>query len=297
MANYAALKAAIQDAIKTNDNNEINGALLQQSLVSIINSLGAGYQFVGVATPATNPGTPDQNVAYLAGPGIYPNFNSAVIDDGTLGILKYNGSWEVETIEGVGGGGGSSLTGYVTVDSINNLPDPGEPTLGYLIGTNLYLYVGEGGDTLDGKYQNCGPFRGPQGEPGTPAIGFQDVTSAEDGTIVITLTSGDTVTIDLNHEHPGYYSKISNSTQPSDGFLPDTVYNLGTITGTVTFSLAAAVSGNINHYYWMFDTDSTAPTITWPTGITWAKGSVLVPAASKHYEISILNGIAIYLEV
>ena len=65
-----------------------------------------------------------------------------------------------------GGGGGSNLTGYVVEDSIADLPVPGQPTLGYLVGTNLYLYVGTGGDTKGGAYQNCGPFRGPQGPQG-----------------------------------------------------------------------------------------------------------------------------------
>lgn len=32
-------------------------------------------------------------------------------------------------------------------------------------------------------------------------VGFQSVSSQQDGTIVITLTNGDTVTIDLNHTH------------------------------------------------------------------------------------------------
>lgn len=64
------------------------------------------------------------------------------------------------------GGGGANLTGYVSVASIADLPEVGEPTLGYLIGTDLYLYVGEGGDTAGGKYQNCGPFRGPAGANG-----------------------------------------------------------------------------------------------------------------------------------
>lgn len=98
MANYATLKTAIQQVIKTNGNNEITGALLQQSLLSLINSLGADYQFCGVATPSTTPGTPDQNVAYLAGPGTYPNFGSFVVDDGYLGVLKYNGSWSLNTV-------------------------------------------------------------------------------------------------------------------------------------------------------------------------------------------------------
>lgn len=66
-----------------------------------------------------------------------------------------------------GSGGGSGITGYVVEDSIADLPVPGQPTLGYLVGENLYLYVGSGGDTRGGAYKNCGPFRGPQGPQGT----------------------------------------------------------------------------------------------------------------------------------
>lgn len=98
MANYATLKAAIQQVVKTNGNNEITGALLQQSLLAMVTSLGADYMFVGVASPSTNPGTPDQNVFYIAGPGTYPNFNNSVVNDGELGVMKYNGSWTFETV-------------------------------------------------------------------------------------------------------------------------------------------------------------------------------------------------------
>lgn len=136
-----------------------------------------------------------------------------------------------------------------------------------------------------------------QGEPG---VGFESVASPTpaDGTVTITLSNGDTMTLDLNHNHPAYYSKVAETSNPSGGFLPDVVYSLGTLTGAVTFALAAAVTGNVNHYFWMFDTGGTAPTITWPsTGITWAAGSAPTVAASKHYEISVLNGIAYYSEV
>lgn len=99
MANYATLKAAIQSVITTNGNNEITGAILQQTLLSVIDSLGANSQFCGIATPATNPGTPDQNVAYIGGPGTYPNFNNSVVPDGYLGVFKYNGTWTFGTIQ------------------------------------------------------------------------------------------------------------------------------------------------------------------------------------------------------
>jgi hypothetical protein len=110
MANYAALKAAIQQVIKTNGSNEITGALLQQSLLSMINSLGVGYQFVGIATPSTNPGTPDQNVFYIASTaGTYANFGGLVLADGEIAILKYNGAWSKDS------------TGAASLETVNQL--------------------------------------------------------------------------------------------------------------------------------------------------------------------------------
>ena len=159
---------------------------------------------------------------------------------------------------------------------------------------------GAKGDTGETGATGATGATGPQGETGpagTPGVGFQSVASQQDGTIVITLTNGDSITVDLNHVHPQYISKAAETAQPSGGFLPDVVYKLGTLTGTVTFSLAAAVTGNVNHYFWSFDTGSTAPTITWPSGITWADGTGPTVAASKHYEISILDGIAAFTEV
>ena len=96
MADYALLKSDIQQYIKQNGNNEITGALLQQELLAMVNSLGAGYQYMGCATPATNPGTPDQNVFYFAGTaGTYTNFGGLVVEN-EAAILKYNGSWTRE---------------------------------------------------------------------------------------------------------------------------------------------------------------------------------------------------------
>lgn len=94
MANYATLKTAIQQVVKTNGNNEITGALLQQSLLAMVDSLGSGYQFVGVATPATNPGTPDAKVFYIAnGKGIYINFERLDVADDEVVILYWDTAW------------------------------------------------------------------------------------------------------------------------------------------------------------------------------------------------------------
>ena len=110
MANYATLKAAISAAIKQNGNNEITGNLLQQQLLAMVNSLGVGYQYVDIATPATNPGTPDQNVFYLASTaGTYANFGGLALVDGEIAILKYNGTWS------------KNSTGAASLEKVNQL--------------------------------------------------------------------------------------------------------------------------------------------------------------------------------
>ena len=189
MANYNGLKSSINNNIYENQTQQITGTVLNAILNEMVTTLGAGYQFAGVAYVGMIPAEPDGRIFYLAGEGIYTSFDGIQVPQGKLGILKWDSRWHLETIDGLGGG--ANLTGYVTVASTDDLPDEGVATLGYLCGTNLYLYVGEGGDTKEGKYQNCGSFRGPQGDS------VQDVeqtqTSHENGgvnKIKFTLSNG-----------------------------------------------------------------------------------------------------------
>lgn len=93
MGNYEQLIAAIEQVIKTNGNNEITGAILQSTLKSIVNSVGANAAFAGIATPETNPGTPDQNVFYLAWErGVYTNFNNINVTQPAV-LLNDSGAW------------------------------------------------------------------------------------------------------------------------------------------------------------------------------------------------------------
>lgn len=57
--------------------------------------------YMGVATPATNPGTPDGGAFYLAGEaGTYPNFGGVTVNRGVLTVFTYSGtSWEAQTID------------------------------------------------------------------------------------------------------------------------------------------------------------------------------------------------------
>lgn len=97
MANYANLKSDIAGVIRTNNNEEITGDILQEQLLGMVDSLGAGFQYKGVAIPTTAPGTPDENVFYIASTaGTYTNFGGLVVAEGEVAILKYNGSWAKE---------------------------------------------------------------------------------------------------------------------------------------------------------------------------------------------------------
>ena len=82
--------------------------------------------FAGIATPTTNPGTPDGPVFYIAGEGTYANFSNIVIEAGQLGILKWNGTWSKEVLEiGAGGGsGGGSGVSLRTLLTRLNIDDP-----------------------------------------------------------------------------------------------------------------------------------------------------------------------------
>ena len=102
--NYDSLISTIVNAITTNGNNEITGAVMRNVLSAMVASLGSGYQFVGFASPTTNPGTPDQRVFYIAFTnGTYTNFGGIVVSG--LTFLYWDTSWHAQAIPGGSGGG------------------------------------------------------------------------------------------------------------------------------------------------------------------------------------------------
>ena len=103
MGNYEELKAAVASVIKTNGNQEITGQVLQNTLTTLISQVGANATFAGIATPTTLPGTPDQNVFYIASvPGNYVNFGNITNKNGELMVLQNSGgNWTYSIIAGV----------------------------------------------------------------------------------------------------------------------------------------------------------------------------------------------------
>ena len=114
MADYAKLKDAITEVIKTNGNQEITGQILQNTLLSIVNVIGEERTFAGVAIPDTNPGNPDQNVIWAATQkGTYTGFGNYVHDGVGIAFFGNTSSgWQAVKMNVVG------------VDSDGNPIDP-----------------------------------------------------------------------------------------------------------------------------------------------------------------------------
>ena len=94
MANYQLLKADIDAKVYQNGEQEITGANLNAVLNAMVTTLGAGYQFAGVATIDTNPGAPDAKVFYIAnGKGTYTNFGGLEVTEDEVVVLYWDTAW------------------------------------------------------------------------------------------------------------------------------------------------------------------------------------------------------------
>lgn len=94
MANYQLLKADIDAKVYENAHREITGENLNAVLNAMVTTLGAGYQFAGVATIDTNPKNPDAKVFYIAnGKGTYTNFGGVEVTEDEVVVLYWDSAW------------------------------------------------------------------------------------------------------------------------------------------------------------------------------------------------------------
>lgn len=94
MSNYNSLKTTINANIKQNGVQAITGNILNSVLNAMVTTLGTGYQFIGVATTATDPGSPDAKVFYIAnGKGTYTNFGDIRVTEDDVIVLCWDSSW------------------------------------------------------------------------------------------------------------------------------------------------------------------------------------------------------------
>lgn len=86
----------------------------------------------------------------------------------------------------------NAIKGYVAIGSVDDLPE--SPTAeqqqkGWLLGTVLYVWVGTGGDTLEGKYQSA-QLKGADGAPGEKGDKGDSGVHLGDVALVNDLTTG-----------------------------------------------------------------------------------------------------------
>lgn len=116
---YDQIKESIKAVIKENGNYEITGNVLQTVLLSMVDTLGPEYQFLGIATKSTVPVVVEGNSFYITTEvGTYTNFKNSgntAITVNRLGILtSTNGTaWNFTPIFiGVSKGGGEVFNDY-----------------------------------------------------------------------------------------------------------------------------------------------------------------------------------------
>lgn len=126
---YDQIKESIKAVIKENGNYEINGNVLQTVLLSMVDTLGPEYQFLGIATKSTVPVVVEGNSFYITVEvGTYTNFKNSgntAITVNQLGILtSTNGTvWNFTPIFiGVSKGNGEVFNDYTnnTADGDNS---------------------------------------------------------------------------------------------------------------------------------------------------------------------------------
>ena len=116
---YEQIKESIKAVIKENGNYEITGNVLQAVLLSMVDTLGPEYQFLGIATKSTVPVVVEGNSFYITTEiGTYTNFKNSgntAITINQLGILtSTNGTaWNFTPIFiGVSKGKGEIFNDY-----------------------------------------------------------------------------------------------------------------------------------------------------------------------------------------
>ena len=124
---YDQIKESIKAVIKENGNYEITGNVLQTVLLSMVDTLGPEYQFLGIATKSTVPVVVEGNSFYITTEvGTYTNFKNSgntAITVNQLGILtSTNGTaWNFTPIFiGVSKGKGEVFNDYTNNEATNN---------------------------------------------------------------------------------------------------------------------------------------------------------------------------------
>ena len=158
----------------------------------------------------------------------------------------------------------NAIKGYVAIGSVDDLPE--EPTAeqqqkGWMLGTVLYVYVGEGGDTLGGKWQSA-DLKGGKGDRGESGVHLGDVAlvndlttggeesalTAEMGKELGTMIYGDIATIDTSSiAKLGYFIVASNTSTNNNKWNQESAGYGGKLVNVTQYKGKKARIGNVKH--------------------------------------------------
>lgn len=180
----------------------------------------------------------------------------------------------------------NAIKGYVTIESTSDLPEnptAQEQEKGYILSdeSTLYVYVGEDGDTLDGKYQSV-DLQGPQGADGAPGQDGHDGVDLGEVALINNLTEGgeeaaltaeqgkhiaqdilggegvrETIPCNALSIKGGYYSASTGEVVSSNSYKYTTKID---ITNIVRFDVTGAYQTKI--FYWGADGTTLVGTTT-----------------------------------
>lgn len=88
---------------------------------------------------------------------------------------------------------------------------------------------------------------------------------------------------------------IPNTTLAQE-LAPNTLYTFESRTNNLTLTLGTPIVGKASEYH-LFLVAGAAITVTWPSSISWNGGSAPTITAGNTYEVSILDGVAAFIEV
>lgn len=133
-----------QDTLTAGNGISIEGNVISSSVAEVVdNIVNAGYVFAGVATPATDPSTPNAKVFYIAnGKGTYEKFGGIEVTEDEVVVLKYDTAWH------------KVATGIASDEKLSELKDT-DDRMKLLLGYNAARSVVNLELGVSGKYVQC----------------------------------------------------------------------------------------------------------------------------------------------
>ena len=155
----SSVLAAKQNTLTAGENITIVGNVISSSVSEVVDRIvNAGYVFAGVATPSTDPGTPEAKVFYIAnGKGTYTNFGGLGVTEDEVVVLYYDTAWHKVS------------TGIASQEKLTELDED--------INGKEYPYIFKTEKTFEkGKFsQSTVPFNLESGTYKIEMLGYNDV--------------------------------------------------------------------------------------------------------------------------